>query len=282
MAVDYMNDSYNRCLTELRDRYRGRGLYESVKSEASLQVKKEAATRAIAPNAYVLFDSKSRIADVYRSGEYKGSKYMTSDDFARYFKSRREFYMPKLEKEELPDEAKLNGAAVRRNGGASSRTGLAKAESGGKEGHLANAITAVKLFREKWFPVEKKEGRVNVGSFRMPAAALSGIAVFTVSLGLIVSGSVMLGSASGSVGRLKSEVAVLEARHSELQSQLDRKYNIDEIEKEATSLGMVKSQTVVNEYISTDREEQIKVYEDGEDENVGLAALLAAFGIEID
>jgi hypothetical protein len=81
---------------------------------------------------------------------------------------------------------------------------------------------------------------------------------------------------------MKSEVAALEARHSELQSQLDRKYNIDEIEAEVTSLGMVKRQTVDNEYINANGEEQIIVYGDGEDEKVGLAALLAAFGIELD
>ena len=147
MAVDYTNDSYNRCLNALRDRYKGRGIYENVKNEATLQAKKEAATRAIAPGAYVLYDSKSRIADVYRSGVYNGSKYMTSDDFVRYFKSRRDYYSPKLT-EETQREAEVNGAAVRRNGAASSR-GLQKGESGGKEGHLASILSAVKIFKEK-------------------------------------------------------------------------------------------------------------------------------------
>ncbi len=283
MAAEYtsVNDSYNRCLTELRERYRGRGISENVKNETMLQKKNEASTRAMAPGAYVLFDSKSKIADVYRSGEYKGSKYMTSDDFVRYFKNRRAFYMPQLEKETLPKDAARRDGVVRNKGKDSAR-GLVRGESGDKEAHLQNAISALKVLREKWFPIERKEGREQIGSFRFPAAAATGLAVFAVSLGLIVSGSVMTGSASSKVGRLRSEAAVLEASHGELQSQLELKYNIDEIEAEAKSLGMVKRQTADNEYITVDGEEQIVVYEDGEEERVGLATLLAAFGIKLD
>lgn len=274
MAVDYMNDSYNRCIAELRERYRGRGICESVKSEAVLQAKSEASTRAIAPGAYVLFDSKSKIADVYRSGEYNGSKYMTSDDFVRYFKTRRAFYMPKLENEKKTQEAK---GVVRKSGRSSHSS-----ESGDKEGHLQTAISALKSFREKWFPIERKEGREQIGHFRIPVAALSGVAVFAVSLGLIVSGSVMTGSASGHVGRLNSEIATLEATQNELQSKLDLKYNTDEIEAEALNLGMVRRQEVDNKYVTTDGEEQIIVYEDGEDDKMGLVSLLASFGIKLD
>ena len=281
MAVDYMNDSYDRCIAELRDRYRGRGISENVKSEATLQAKREASTKAMAPGAYVLFDSKSKIADVYRSGEYNGSKYMTSDDFVRYFKTRRAFYMPQLEKEAMPEKAEPK-TAVRANGRGASRTGLVKSESGDKEGHLQTAISALKVFREKWFPVERKEGREQIGHFRIPAAALTGVAVFAVSLGLIVSGSVMTGSASGQVGRLNSEIASLEAVQNELQSRLDLKYNVDEIEAEAKSLGMVKRQAADNEYVTDDGEEQIIVYEDGDNDKSGLLSLLAAFGIKLD
>lgn len=279
MAVDQMNNSYERCIAELRERYRGRGIAESARSEAALQTKNEAKTRTIAPAAYVLFDSRSKIADVYRSGEYNGSKYMTSDDFVRYFKSRRAFYMPQLEKEELPREAEQRGIA---NRSGAPRSGLVSGESGGKEAHLQTLISTLKEFAYKWFPVERKEGREDAGAFRFPVAAMSGIAVFTLSLGLIVGGSVMMGNASGEISRLDSTISKLEATQVELQEKLDIKYNIDEIEAEMKSLGMVKRQNVDNEFISQSREEQIIVYEDGEGEKVGLAALLASFGIELD
>ena len=66
MAVEYMNDSYNRCIAELRTRYRGRAVSSSVKDEAAVNDDKSALTES-----YILFDSRSKIADTYRSGEYK-------------------------------------------------------------------------------------------------------------------------------------------------------------------------------------------------------------------
>lgn len=276
--ADYINDSYNRCLSELRERYRGRGLTVTAKSEAAEQVKNETRTGKLAPNSYVLYDSRSKIADVYRSGEYNGSKYMTSDDFVRYFKHRRALYTP----EALPKEAELRSAAVTNRSKGSSRAGLVRGESSGKEGHLQTVISTLKVFAEKWFPVERKEGRISVGGYKMPVAAMSGIAVFAISLGLIVGGTVMIGNASGEISSLNVTIATLEAKQGELQEKLDVKYNIDEIEAEAKRLGMVKRQTVDNKYIESNRGEQIIVYEDGEGEKIGLASLLAAFGIELD
>ena len=129
--------------------------------------------------------------------------------------------------------------------------------------------------------MERKEGRTERTKFRFPAAATSGIAVFAVSLGLIVGGSVMLGNASGEVGELNSTIAALEAKQSELQGKLDLKYNVDEIEQDAKSLGMIKRQYADSEYLTVSGEEEIIVYENGEDENMGLAALLASFGIDL-
>ena len=278
--MEQMNESYNRCLSELRERYKYRGVSGSIKTEAALLAKKDEQSRSLAPEAYVLFDAGSKIADQYRSGEYNGSKYMTSDDFVRYFKTRRAFYMPQTAKEDLPEAAETVRAVSRRQGQGSGNV-PAKAESG-KEGHLASAVSALKVLATKWFPVERRGGRAEGTKFRLPAAAMSGIAVFAVSLGLIVGGSVMLGNASGEVGELNSTIATLEAKQNELQGKLDLKYNVDEIEADAKSLGMIKRQYADNEYITVNGEEQITIYEDDEAENVGLAALLASFGIELD
>ena len=279
MASNNTNESYNRCLAELRERYRYRGVSSNVKSEMLLVSKQEEASRAAYPISYVLFDAKSKIADSYRSGEYKGSKYMTSDDFVRYFKNRRAFYMPETAKEQSI-EAKSENSAVPTRRSAAGR-GLVKSESG-KEGHLAHTASVLKELKDKWFPVEAKEGREEHGKFRLPLSAMSGIAVFAVSLGLIVGGSVMLGNATGEVGKLNSKIAALEAQRTEMQNELDLKYNIDEIEEDVTALGMIKREYADNEYVTVNEEEQIVIYEDGESENMGLAALLSAFGIELD
>ena len=94
MAVENMNDSYNRCIAELRSRYRGKAISNNAKHEAAALRERDALEATSEREEYLLFDSRSNIADSYRSGVYNGSRYMTSDDFVRYFKSRRAFYCP--------------------------------------------------------------------------------------------------------------------------------------------------------------------------------------------
>lgn len=264
-----MNESYYRCLEELRSRYKDRGITGSMKNESAIQSGEQA--------SHLLFDSKSNIADCYRSGVYNGSRYMTSDDFVRYFKTRREFYMPEALKNQQEMEAKASGTVQKRQSGRGMRE-----SSDSKEGHLKTIISALTELKNKWLPMEPSEGRVTGRRFRAPIAAMSGLAVFTLSLGLIVGGSVMIGSASGEVGRLNSEISVLEAREADLEGKLDLKYNINEIEEEAKSLGMIKREHADNKYIPVEGDDEVIIYEENKDQNVGLSALLAAFGIEID
>ncbi len=265
--AEHMNDSYERCIGELRRRCQNRGLSYNVKGEIAKRVSEE--------ESEMFYDAGSHIADLYRSGEYQGSKYMTSDDFVRYFKSRRAFLRPDTVGDKETAPALGNSAVPQRR---TART----ADAGGKEGHLSRLGLALSEFAEKWFPVERTEGRVEGKRFRLPAAVMGSIAVFAVSLGLIVSGSVMMGNATGEVGKMESTIAALEAEQVELQGQLDLKYNVDQIAVEARELGMIQRQYADREYLPADREEQIIMPEDKEPDRIGLSALLAAFGIELD
>ena len=277
MAIEYMNDSYSRCIAELRTRYRGRAVSNNAKNEAAMLDKRESEQEA-ALESYILFDSRSKIADSYRSGEYNGSKYMTSDDFVRYFKSRRAFYMPKVqESEEAKAETVKNSSVPQRKNGASPAS---PAESGSKEGHIERLLSAGKELILKWFPVERSEGRTEGGRARFPVSALAGIAVFAISMSLIVGGSVMVGDATAEVGRLDSEIASLEAKYDDLEGKLDLKYTADSIEADAKELGMVKRQYADNEFVIIENDNEINIYDDEKEENVGLAALLSAFGID--
>ncbi len=263
-----MNESYYLCLDSLRTRYRGRG----VTANMAIAEKKNAEN-------YILTDSRALLGDTYRSGVYNGAKYMTSSDFVRYFKTRREFNMPEALRKKQEQSEALNETALptRRIAGRAVRE-----SSDSKEGHLQALISALRAFKDKWLPMEPVAGRVQGSRFRLPVAAMSGLAVFTLSLGLIVGGSVMLGSASGELGRLNSEISVLEAKNDDLEGKLDLKYNINELEADAKSLGMLKSEHADNQYIPVEGDDEVIVYEDNKDENVGFGALLAAFGIEID
>lgn len=274
MAVEYMNDSYNRCIAELRTRYRGRAVSSSVKDEAAVQSNKNAA-----PETYILFDSRSKIADTYRSGEYNGSKYMTSEDFVRYFRTRRAFYMPSTQKaqEAKAEEAETSSVPQRKNGASPA----GPSESGSKEGHIGRLLSVAKRLAIKWFPIERAEGRTEGVRARFPVPVLAGMAVFTISMSLIVGGSVMVGDATAMVGKLDSEIATLEAERDDLEGKLDLKYTVDQIEADAKALGMVKREYADSEYITIENDDEVKIYDDGEEENFSLSSLLSAFGIEL-
>lgn len=273
--AEYVNDSYNRCITELRTRYRGRAVSNNMKNEVAMLSKQTSET----PESYVMYNSRSRIIDSYRSGVYNGSKYMTSDDFVRYFKSRRAFYTPTVvTAEEAKAEAARNSAVPARKNGASP-AGLVSSESGSKEGHMQGLVAFAKELVAKWFPVESRDNRAQGRRLRVPVSAMAGIAVFAISMSLIVSGSVMVGSATGEVGRLESEIASLKAEKADLQGKLDLKYTVEEIEADAKELGMVKRQYADSESLVLNNEDEIEIYDEGEKENLGLAALLSAFGV---
>lgn len=280
MAVEYTNDSYNRCIAELRTRYRGRAVSNNFKNEMALLAKKDAEENVISPENYIMFDSRSKIADSYRSGEYNGSKYMTSDDFVRYFKSRRAFYMPSIVRaEEVKAEAAENSAVPARKNGASS-TGLTSSKSDSKEGHIKGLLSIAKELAQKWFPIERREDRGEGRRFRFPVSAVAGMAVFAISMTLIVGGSVMVGDATSDLGKLDSQITTLKTQKTELQAELDLKYTVEQIEADAKDLGMVKRQYADTHYMALENEDEIVIYDDGEKENVGLSSLLSAFGID--
>lgn len=279
MAVE-MNDSYHRCIAELRARYQGRGVATNMQRTLTQRAVREESVKEDTQRSYVLFDSRSGIGDLYRSGEYKGSKYMTSSDFVRYFKSRRAFYCPGTQ-QATEVEAVPNSAVPQRKGNGAGNRSLTPSESGSKEGHIRGVWSTALELVKKWFPVERSEGRIRLPGARIPATILSGIAVFTLSLGLIVGGSVLVGNASGEVGTLNSRISVLEAEEADLQGKLDLKYNVSDIEADAKELGMIKRQYAENQYTTLESEEEVVIYGE-EEKSFGLASLLSSFGIELD
>ena len=264
--MQYTNESYTRCLAELKERYGSRGISVNVRRSDAAQTKSEQQTSTT--SAYYLFDARSGIASSYRSGEHKGSKYMTSDDFVRYFRSRRPYSSPAVPAKAVAADSK-NKASAR------------EGSSDSKEGHLSRAISTLKSLREKWLPVESKEGRTEVRGFRLPIAAMSYVLVFSFSLGLLVCGSAMIGNASGELGKVNTQISVLEARESELQSEIDLKYDIESIKSDVESLGMISSDFVGGRALNALSDEEIEVHEQ-DDVGTGFAALLSAIGIKIN
>ena len=90
----------------------------------------------------------------------------------------------------------------------------------------------------------------------------------------------MIGNASGELGNLNSKISVLEAHESELQSELDLKYDVQQIKADAEALGMISSEFVGGKTLKASADEEIVIHDNSESVG-GFAALLSAIGIDI-
>jgi len=259
MSSKIGNESYTRCFAALKAKYSGRGIGQSAQRDAKGQSRTSDTAKATS-DSFSVYDPKNKTVSNYRSGEYAGGKYMTSDDFVRYFRNRHSFVVPGVGK-----------------AGATAREG----SSDSKEGHIRRAVSALLDLKHKWLPVERREGRTTGEKFRFPALAMSCIAVVAISMALIVSGSVMIGNVSGEIGSLNTEISVLEAKQTELQSELDLKYDIESIKRDAEALGMISGKFAGGEYLEIGSEEEIEIFEQ-EENKVGIVGLLSAIGIDLD
>ena len=140
----------------------------------------------------------------------------------------------------------------------------------------------IKKLADDWLPEDKivdvKKTDKEKKS-RPVSKMILAIAGTLVSLMLIVSGSVLISGASREVKELENELHKLEAAENELNLELEMKNDVNVLLDRATDeLGMIRKEYVDANYLDTDGNDSIKVHEDEEDEKVGLAAILSAFG----
>ena len=99
------------------------------------------------------------------------------------------------------------------------------------------------------------------------------VIIFTVFLMMCVSNYVALNENTREVSELKAELEVLKAEEKKLNAELDKKYDMVEIERYATEqLGMVNSSDVDKMYIEVSDDEKIEVYEVEEDGTIDAIA----------
>ena len=288
-------DSDARFVEMFCDRYRDRGIAGRVHADAARQEKKEALTRAIAPGAYVGADelaAKEQKLDKYRTGRGDGKRYMTVDDFARYYHDQRGYKYPQYRA--ATDEERI--AAV-------------KAVAPAKEVRLEQPKKAVWLtdsdklpavlrslmkkpffvwlneWAQETFP---REGEMRiatrpVGGFRsrrVPVGLVAALVTVLVSMSTVIVSTVSVSQATRELSQIKESYTDMKEIHRELEDQLDLKNDMLAIEDYASSeLGMVHEKYLNGEYLTEDREDSLEVLDEGRDgEKTGLARLLSAFG----
>ena len=289
------HDSEARFVEMFCERYRDRGIAGRVHADAARQEKKEALTRAITPGAYVGADelaAKEQKLDKYRTGRSDGKRYMTVDDFARYYHDQRGYKYPQYRT--ATDEERI--AAV-------------KAVAPAKEVRLEQPKKAVWLtdsdklpavlrslmkkpffvwlneWAQETFPREG-EMRIEtrpVGGFRsrrVPVGLVAALVTVLVSMSTMIVSTVSVSQATRELSQIKESYTDMKEIHRELEDQLDLKNDMLAIEEYASGeLGMVHEKYLNGEYLTEDREDSLEVLDEGRDgEKTGLARLLSAFG----
>ena len=218
--------------------------------------------------------------DAYRTGISDGKRYMTADDFARYYHDQRGYKYPQYRT--VTDAERI--AAVQAVVAANSRE--TRLEQPKKAGWLTDA-DKIPAFLQKlmtrpffirlneWagetFPREgemRSETRES-GSRRprpIPAGLVAALVTVVVSMTMVITSTVSVSQATREVSELKQSVAEMREIHSELSDQLDLKNDMLAIEEKASGeLGMVHEKYLNGEYLTDEVEDHLEVYDEDRD-----------------
>ncbi len=281
------------------NRYRDRGIAGRVLTDAAKQEKKEALSRAITPGSYVGTETlagKEKL-DAYRTGVSDGKRYMTADDFARYYHDQRGYKYPQYRT--VTDAERI--AAVQAVVAANTRE--TRLEQPKKVGWLADTDKLPACLQKlmtrpffvrlnEWagetFPREReivtRDTRESGTRWyrSIPAGLAAALVTVVVSMSMVITSTVSVSQATRDVSELKESIAEMQEVHSELSDQLDLKNDMLAIEDKATNeLGMVHEKYLNGEYLNESVEDHLEVYDEDRDgeEKTGLAWLLSALRI---
>ena len=253
----------------LCDRYKHRGITTKVKSDAAAQSRKnEAASKAaaqISVNTGEIFANDEK----YKHGNFQGVSYMTSDDFAHYYKDRRDFNTSRAtrrtegEYEEIAKKAQEKKA---KEDSVPPKKALWLAivyELKTRAKKIKDKLNAegLKEFSESWFPRDDEENRREGEKSRFPLRIVPAFVVITISLLLIVSGSVMVSHAEIDVSKLENKIVRLERERDALDAELNTRIDLMEIRKWAIGEGMVGREYLNSKYIELENDEMTEKIE---------------------
>ena len=279
------------------ERYRDRGVAGRVRREATEQKKKEALHRAETPGAYVMTDTLEEAAgagfsNTYRSGISDGKRYMTADDFRRYYHDQRNYRYPQYrEVKQTAESREAIRAMVVARENAKGVPSLKKAgwlTDTDKLPALVQRLLTFKVFAKlniwagETFPREKEVVCAAPQKVRksLPVGLVATLVTVVVSMTMVISSTVLVSQSTREISQLKEELSAREAAVSELTDMLALKSDMLTIEdKAANEFGMVSDRYLDGGYLEGQADDYVEVFDENEQEKKnGLSALLSAFG----
>ena len=144
----------------------------------------------------------------------------------------------------------------------------------------SSKISKIKQAADEWMPSEEIVNAKKSKKSKPFSRMILAVAGTALSLMLIVGGSVLISGASRDVKKLEKELNQLRAEENGLALELEMKNDVNVLRTRATDeLGMIRKEYVEANYLDTRGSDSIEVYDEKENENVGIAAILSAFGL---
>lgn len=262
----------------LCERFRERGIRRAPDIQEKKTISRKSAI-GIFGDEISAYDKK------YRTMGQDGKSYMSSDDFATYYKDLRGNKMPHFYSRDEREykEAEAMAKNVQESGRSPKKALWLAIKSSVKKKvkKLPTYLSASerKRISAEWFPIDKKENRVDGRADRMPRGAVAVLFTVTLSLLLIVCGSVMVSRTGGEVSKLENKIERLEREREELKSKLEVKNDLLSFQRIAVEeYGMISYDFAASRYIDITEDEKIEEYTHSAKKESLIDRLLGAIG----
>lgn len=255
----------------LCEKFKNRGIKTGLSEQKSAEIRRNAEKLGIE------LDSVSAKDEKYRTLRVDGKTYMSSDDFAAYYKDLRGYKLPSFatRAENEYKEAEAAAKSVQESGRPPKKALWLAVKRHIKDGvkDFFSVFVIEELRRQS------EETVVEGKKKRIPRGVLSTIAIVTLSLLLIVSSSVMVSRASGEVSRLEYEIEQLQVEKKDLDGKLIEGSDMIEIKRLAVDeYGMISGDYATSKYIDVTEDEMIELFDKKGESESFLTKVLKAIG----
>lgn len=272
----------------LCERYKNRGVTSRVRHDAQKQSERQRINISNAPAAYGIEYMKVSPYDAkFRTGEYKGQAYMSSDDFANYYRALRDYKTPRQASRTEEEYASIEQKAIQKQKETEAGTRSKKAKWLAILHILQAKLAQVrshlnrqeyKKFSDEWFPADCEENRREGKGRKIPKGIIPSLVIVSLSLLMIVTSTVMVSRAEIEVADLEYQIDSREKLRDELLVDIELKNDMLMVKEWAMQNGMVSGEYVNSKHIDIQKPESIESFEKAEKKGV-IRKLLEAVGI---
>lgn len=258
----------------LCEKFKNRGIKTGIPAEKSADVLKKAR------NFGIEVEEISGDSEKYKTMVIDGRAYMSSDDFAAYYKDTRGYKLPHFYSRADKEYEDASTVDAVQESGRPSKKALWLAVKGYTKRCFRNFVKGYIVDEaRKQIEEEMIEGKTK----RIPKSVFLTLAVVTVSLLLVVCSSVMVSRASSDVSKLEYKIEQLQESKRDLEGKLVEKNDMLDMQKIAVEeYQMITRGYVKSKYLDVTGEEKIEIFDGSGDEESFVVTLLRAIGIMPD